>query len=99
MRQDQIALELCCVTGLDPDTGKLAEPGVDAVDRLIAFGRLANQGRRRLDARQGAVVKHNGFSGAPDLFELVKRGLTGVERQRHNAPPKIRFQSGLNPMR
>ena len=47
--QDQVALQRAVIFRRDADAGELAEPGVDAIDRIFALRRLRNQRGRGIN--------------------------------------------------
>jgi|GEM_PF-3199454 hypothetical protein len=90
MRQDQIALQRLDVVRRYAHARKLAEAGIDPVDRLVAAGDGRDARRRRLDARMRRRVEAHRHLVAPDPFELGERDRTGRESENHcrNTPPE-----------
>jgi hypothetical protein len=99
MREDQVALERRRILRRDLDAGKLAEAGIDPIDRRIPLRRRPNQRCSRLDAGAGRGVKPHSRAAAPDLFQKIERRRARIESDGHSVPPKIRAWIGLNPMR
>ena len=99
MRQDQIALERPHIGGVDADRSKLAEAGVDAIDRRAAgcdFGDARSCGCNPLMKR---CIEPDRRALPIDFFQFSQRNGTGVEDDSHGQAFKMSWWRGLKPMR
>ena len=121
MAQDQVALKGFGIFGGNLDRCQFAKPGIDPVNRILAFGSGTDHVAGGLDTGLCRRIKFDGNLVAPDIFKIGKRCCGGRQGYGHFAslsntgcgafrlsysalratvsPPKIRSNSGLNPMR
>ncbi len=73
MGQDEIALQRSDIRRIDPDRGKFAEPGIDAIDRRIPGGDFGNSFRCRFDAGMKGRIELCRRAMPVDRLESGKR--------------------------
>ena len=77
MAEDEVALQLGGITGIDLETCELAESGIDPVDGLIAQRRRRNPGRGPFNRRFAGTIQHNRALVPVKPGKLIKGDLAG----------------------
>ena len=77
----------------------LPKPVFDPVDGHVPGGGLRHQRGRGVDRGARPGHERGGLALAPQRLQRVEGRASGRQKNGHSAPPKIRFHSGLKPIR